>query len=442
MVGAEALVIVGIIVGMVLVNSLFAAFELSLATVSLGRLKLLADQKKGGAAVALAMKNRMEASLAVVQIGVTLAGATAAATCGAGANEGIAPWVQTWLGVSPGLADALSIAMVVIPLSAATIIVGELVPKSLALRHSEWVCLRLSPLMKGFASVVYPGMVFLEWITRILVGVFERRVSTGGGGQYEIGLAELRAQTQTLRTSRIIGAEQERIILGASTLARVKVSDVLVPIEDVVMLDVNASLGEHLVVAHFDGYTRFPVTEKAGDPQAIIGYVNVKDLLVLAKASTDEVSLRSIVRPMVTVYPDISIGRAFSEMMREHVHLTLVRDSKGAAIGMMTLEDILEEIVGDIQDEYDRLPRHVVPAGGNWIVGGGSSLAQLRESLGRPTLGEGKAPETVLADWLQGHAPRRLKGGDTVAIDGLRILIRKMRRQKVREAMISLEPAT
>lgn len=441
MVGAEALVVVGIIVGMVLVNSLFAAFELSLATVSLGRLKLLADQKRGGAAVALAMKNRMEASLAVVQIGVTLAGATAAATCGAGANGGISPWVERSLSVSPELADILSVAMVVIPLSAVTIIVGELVPKSLALRNSEWVCLRLSPLMKGFASVVYPGMVFLEWITRVLVRAFERRVSTGGG-QYEIGLAELRAQTQMLRTSRIIGAEQERIILGASTLARVKVSDVLVPIEDVVMLDVNASLGEHLVVAHFDGYTRFPVTEKAGDPQAIIGYVNVKDLLVLAKASTDEVSLRSIVRPMVTVYPDISIGRAFSEMMREHVHLTLVRDSQGAAIGMMTLEDILEEIVGDIQDEYDRLPRHVVPAGGNWIVGGGSSLAQLRESLGRPTLGEGKAPETVLADWLQGHAPRRLKGGDTVAVDGLRILIRKMRRQKVLEAMISLEPAT
>ena len=314
MAGVEIL----IVVGMVLLNSLFAAFELALASVSLGRLKLLTDQKRIGAAQALAMKNRMEASLAVVQIGVTLTGATAAATCGAGANEGISPWLQASKGVSPGLADALAIAMVVLPLSAATIIIGELVPKSLALRNSEWVCLKLSPLMRGFAMVVYPAMLLLEWVTRRLVHVFERNVTTGGGGQYEIGLAELRAQTQTLRTSRIIGAEQERIILGASTLARVKVADILVPMGDVVMLDANGSLGDHLVVAHFDGYTRFPVTQRAGDPQAVIGYVNIKDLLVLTKTSTEEVSIRSIVRPMVAV----SLG---------HVHRAGVQpDDEGA----------------------------------------------------------------------------------------------------------------
>ena len=109
--------------------------------------------------------------------------------------------------------------MIVLPLSAVTIVVGELVPKSVAIRNNEWVCLRLSPVMRAFALVVYPAMVFFEWVTKLLVRAFERNVTTGGGGQYEIGLAELRAQTQTLRTSRIIGAEQERIILGASTLA-------------------------------------------------------------------------------------------------------------------------------------------------------------------------------------------------------------------------------
>jgi putative hemolysin len=424
---------------MLVLNSLFAAYELALASVSLGRLRLLVDQGRRGAAAALAMKNRMEASLAVVQIGITLVGAIAAATGGAGAEGSISPRLQNWLGVSPEFADILAIALIVLPLSAVTIIVGELVPKSVALRNSEWVCLKLSAIMKAFAMVVYPAMIFFEWITKLLVRVFERRMPSGAASQYEIGLAELRAQTRALRTSRIIGAEQERIILGASTLTRVKVSDILVSPEDIVMLDANGPLSEHFVTVHLEGYTRFPVTGKRGDPQSILGYVNLKELIFLAKNHPENTSLHQIVRPLVAVAPDTPIGVAFSQMMKEHVHLALVKGSDEVVRGIITLEDILEEIVGDIQDEFDRLPRLVIPSGRYWVVGGGATLRQLRDALGRPTLGEGTPLNTVVTDWLLARAARRLKGGDVVNVDGLRVLIRKMRRQKVLEAMVSLE---
>ena len=426
-----------VIVGMLVLNSLFAGYELALASVSLGRLKLLAEQKRGGASASLAMKNRMEASLAVVQIGITLVGAIAAATGGAGAKEGIAPWLQGRLGVSGELAGVLSIALVALPLAAVTIIIGELVPKSVAIRHSESVCLKLSPAMRVFAMIVYPAMVLFERTTQVLVRAFERRVSADAGSPYEIGLAELRAQARALRTSRIIGAEQERIILGASTLARVKVEDILVPPEDIAMLNADASLAEHFVVVHLEGYTRFPVTEKPGEAQRIIGYANLKEIIFLAKTHPENPSLRQIVRPLTAVAPDMAIGQAFSLMMREHVHLALVRDAAGTVRGVITLEDILEEIVGDIQDEFDRLPRHVVPSGQYWVVGGGATLAQLRESLGIPTLGGTASPTTAFADWVQTAASSRLRDGDVAIADGLRILIRKTRRLKVREAMVS-----
>lgn len=426
-----------IVLLMLILNAVFAAYELALASVSLGRLRLLSEQQKKGAVAALAMKGRMEASLAVIQIGVTLAGSFAAATGGAGAEEALSPRLERWLGISPEPAEILSVIMVVLPLSAMMIVLGELVPKMLAIRNSESVCLALSRYMRAFAWMVHPVVMTFEWATKRLVGIFERKVGSSSTALYEGGLMELRAQARALRTSHIIGAEQERIILGASTLTHQRVADILVPPQDIVMLNAQAPLTEHMVVAHLEGYTRFPVTDAPGDPQRIVGYVNAKELVFLAKSYPGDPTLKQILRPLVTVAPEASIGQAFSQMMREHVHLAIVRDEAGAVKGMITLEDILEEIVGDIQDEFDRLPRHLVPAGAAWVVGGGVSLGQLREALKRPALDAAAAPDAAFGLWLRRHAARSLKGGDVVEVEGVRILVRKMRRQKVLEALVS-----
>ncbi|HOX06084.1 MAG TPA: hemolysin family protein [Planctomycetota bacterium] len=426
-----------IIAAMLAVNAVFAAYELALASVSLGRLRLLAEQGRAGAPAALAMKGRMEASLAVVQIGITLAGAFAAAAGGAGAEESIAPRLEAWLDIGPRSADLLAVALVVLPLSITLIIVGELVPKTLAIRNSEAVCLALGRPMRVFAWTVYPAVFFFEKATKLLVGIFERRGAAGAHAPYDMGLAELRAQARALRTSQIIDAQEERIILGASALTRQLVTDILVPAGDIVMLNLQGKLTEHFVVVHLEGYTRFPVTERPGDPDGITGYVNVKELVFLAKNHPADPSLRQILRPLVTLSPGATIGQAFSQMMREHVHLAVVREPGGRVLGMITLEDILEEIVGDIQDEFDRLPRHLTPAGASWVVGGGVTLGQLREALARPELGAPEAPETSFSIWLQRREPRRLKGGDALELDGLRVLIRKTRRQKVLEATVS-----
>jgi putative hemolysin len=123
---------------MVLVNGIFAAFEIALATVSIARLQALVERRRHGAAAAVRMKNDMEGSLAVVQLGITLVGAIAAATGGAGAEEAIAPALRA-AGLGPNLAEVVAIALVVIPLTAVTIVLGELMPKLFGLRHKEWV---------------------------------------------------------------------------------------------------------------------------------------------------------------------------------------------------------------------------------------------------------------------------------------------------------------
>ena len=158
-----------IIISMILLNSVFAGYELALTTVNLGRLKLLAEQKKKGAQSALHMKSKIGASLAVVQIGVTLVGAIAAATSGAEGEEIIASAIQSFLPISKTISEVIAIAFIVLPLSFVTIIVGELVPKTIALKNNEKICLLLSPVMKGFSFVFYPSVLMLEWITKKIV---------------------------------------------------------------------------------------------------------------------------------------------------------------------------------------------------------------------------------------------------------------------------------
>ncbi|MCY2929703.1 MAG: CNNM domain-containing protein, partial [Planctomycetota bacterium] len=330
----------------------------------------------------------------------------------------------------------LAIAVVVIPLSALMIVIGELVPKTLGIKHPEWVCLALSPVMRATAWIFYPPVLAFEAITRLIVRLVERRMPASMGKPYEIGLAELRAQTYALRTGRIIGAEQERIILGASNLSTMRVKDIAVAPDEIVMLSADAPLTDHFVIVHLEAYTRFPVTQTPGDPQGIIGYVNLKELIFLAKMFPTNPSLRQITRRLLEISPEAKVGDAFARMMREHVHLALVREEDGAVGGIITLEDILEEVVGDIQDEFDRIPRHITSAGSQWVVGGGATLARLREATARADLGAPEPGEITFTDWARHHHPEPLRGGDTIDIDGARILIRKVRRQRILEALL------
>lgn len=430
---------IAIILLMLAFNAVFAAYELALASVRPMRLQALADRKRRGAQAAVYMKGRMEASLAVVQVGITLVGAIAAAVGGAGAAERLGPYLERTLGLSDRSADAMALVIIVLPLAAATIVGGELAPKAFALKNPEWVCLKLSPLMRWFARSVYPIVNVLERATKMFVRLLERGVEPQMPGERGAGINELLAEARMLRVERVISPQQERVIQGAGRLSNLLIKDILVPPGDIKMLYAGGELTEHLVTAHLEAHTRFLVTDRANDPQAIIGYVNVKDLFFLAKTHPEDPNIRQITRPLPVIAPQTPIGESFARMMAEHVHLALVRDEKGQVCGMVTLEDILEELVGDIQDEYDRLPRTLVAVGRQWVAGGGLPLGRLREALKRTDIGGNLSNETSLNDWLLQQQRGAVKPGNVVRVDGVQVLIRKVRRQRVLEALVDAE---
>ncbi|NLF07725.1 MAG: DUF21 domain-containing protein, partial [Pirellulaceae bacterium] len=257
---------------MVVFNGVFAGYEIALAAVALARLHVLAGENRAGAKAALYMKENMEASLATVQVAITLVGAIAAAIGGAGAAEGIKPFLQSQIGLSAPVATALAIALIVLPLTFMMILFGELVPKVFSLRNKEWVCLRFSPVMRWFCFSVWPAVWLFESCVNTLMAWSERRwrpkvVPTAKSEAVE--LLELRAHAASARASRLIGEREEGIILGAARLSSQIAREIMLPAEFITMLNVENSLDECLIAAHLEMHTRFPVTERSGDPQSI-----------------------------------------------------------------------------------------------------------------------------------------------------------------------------
>ncbi|MGA2799652.1 MAG: CNNM domain-containing protein, partial [Thermoguttaceae bacterium] len=205
-----------VILAMIGFNSLFAAYEIALASITIARLQVLARENHRGAKAALYMKENFEASLATVQLGITVLGAIAAATGGAGAEEKLTPLFRQWLGGSRGFSEFLAITVIVVPLTILTLFFGELVPKVFAIRNKELVCLRLSRGMKWFTFSVWPVVWMLEAAVMAIMNWNERRRKSGSLDLHRSESAEfqsLRASAALARASRLIGERQEKIIL-------------------------------------------------------------------------------------------------------------------------------------------------------------------------------------------------------------------------------------
>lgn len=440
------LAVMAVMIGL---NSIFAGYEIALASISLARLESLVRENRAGAKASLAMKKNIERSLAAVQTGITLFGAIAAATGGAGAEQALVPLLAQF-GLSSSATYIISISLVVVPLTVTTIVLGELVPKVFSLRNNTWVCLRLSPVMLWITRVFAPVVWLLEKSAALITRWGERRLRArpdGGAKPEAVELQELRAIAALARTSQLIGAREESIIVNAVRLSTRPVRESMLRAEHINMLYVDSTLAEALVAGHLDLHTRFPVTERLGDPQAIVGYVNFKDIVACMRLAGHNPSLRSVVRPIFAMQDDMPLSSCLERMMREHTHIALLRNKEEKVVGMITLEDIIEELVGEIQDEYDRLPLHVKNAGAGWVVGGGVPLTRLVELTGIKLTLDGasdvaSAPSSprTLNDWVTARLGRSVRGGDIVNQGDVTVIVRNVRRQNVYEAQIRAEP--
>ena len=249
---------------------------------------------------------------------------------------------------------------------------------------------------------------------------------------------ELRAALSLARTSLLIDAQQEKIVMSAAQLSLRPIKDIMIPTADICMIPQNSTLADALILAHLDMHTRFPICEKSNDPQTIVGYINFKDIIAALKINPDDPTIRGTIRPIMRFADSTPISKVLERMIQEKLHISLVENPQKQIIGMITQEDIIEELVGEIEDEFDRLPNHVHPYGNQWLVGGAVTMSALAKTMGIEA--PSNEADLKLADWCQRHYTKPFNGGEVISGSGFQVTVRKLRRKKLSEAFVAKSP--
>lgn len=303
----------------------------------------------------------------------------------------------------------------------------EILPKSLGVRYNTGLTHVLAHPLRLMTWTLTPVVIFLHWVNRPFEG---RRLK----GMEKTEIAEIEALAGVARESNEIGMHQERIIRKATRLADMKAADAAIPVDQVTFLSSGDALEDAIVRAHLDPHTRFPVIE--GDNRdAVMGYINFKELVYRARTNPADPTLRGIIRPVHFVKGDMTCDEVLKLFTEEHAHMAIVQDKDGKTLGLLTLEDIVEELVGELEDEFDRLPRMFQALSkGVWIIGGGVPVADLRSRLALPL-----PPETVgtLSAWMLRQSGQHPQPGSAVRLGDKELTIRRLRRGKVFEVLVA-----
>jgi putative hemolysin len=416
----ETLTQLVVIVVLTFFEAIFVASEIALVTMRRTRIEQLVEEGDPAARRVKRLVAQPGRFLAVTQIGLTFLGFLASAYAAVNLTTSLRDaFVATKLPVLSTSAEVVALIIVTLLLSLFTIVFGELVPKSLALAHTERFALRLSAFIEILLRLLGPLVAVLTAVTTSV----SRMLGAGDQAQGVMSTEELSILVERGGEQGILEAEEEQMIQAVIELSDQRVHEVMVPRIATVTLPATATMEEAIDVVIDEGHSRIPVYEETIDE--IIGILYAKDLLPILRSSDPErPSLRSILRTPVFVPESMSVDDLLHEFQRRKVHIAIVLDEYGGTAGLVTIEDLLEEIVGEIQDEYDEEEPLIVRLSEDEArVDGRADVDDLAD-LFDTNLGLEDADEY---DTVGGLIYHRIGGvpkpGDQVLVDGLTLTV-------------------
>ena len=416
----DTLLQIVVIVILTVFEGVFVAAEIALVSVRRTRIDQLADEGNRSAKRVKSLVAQPGRFLAVTQIGLTFLGFLASAYAAVNLTASLESVLAgSGLPILATSAGALALIIVTLILSLFTIVFGELVPKSLALAHVEQFALRLS----GFIVVLLRVLGPLVHVLTAITSSVARMLGAGEQSQDVMSTEELKILVERGGEQGILEAEEEQMIHAVIELGDQRVHEVMVPRIAMITLAATGSMEQAIDVVIEEGHSRIPVYEETIDE--IVGILYAKDLLPFLKGSVEQrPSLRSILRTPVFVPESMSVDDLLHEFQRRKVHIAIVLDEYGGTAGLVTIEDLLEEIVGEIQDEYDEEEPLIVRLSDDEArIDGRADVDDLAE-LFDMNLGLEDADEYDTVGGLIYHRLGTVpKPGDVILIDGLTLTV-------------------
>ena len=363
-----------IVVALTIINGLLAMSELAVVSSRPARLKVLSDQGNKGATTAIRLAENPGRFLSTVQIGITLVGVLSGAFSGATLGIRLSEWLSTQ-GLSPAAADGLGVGVVVVAITYLSLILGELVPKQIALRDPERVAARVAPAMSLIARIGAPLVYLLDLSGKTVLSLLGQK----GESEERVTEEEVRTIIAEAETAGVLERDERAMISGVMRLADRSARALMTPRREVEVIDLTDNADEIRAQLRATRRSRLPVQD--GEADSIVGVVVVKDLIdFLSDGGTHD--LRGLVNEAPVVMDTAGALQVLREIRSSRVHMALVFDEYGHFEGIITPGDVLEAIIGAFQEEEESEAPIVTRADGSYLVAGWMQVDEFSHELG------------------------------------------------------------
>jgi putative hemolysin len=365
-----------IVIALTLCNGLLSMSELAVVSSRPARLKVMAAAGSKGAETALQLAEDPGKFLSSAQVGITLVGVLSGAFSGATLGQRLTEWLES-VGLAPGAANAVGVGSVVVVITYLSLIIGELVPKQLALRDPEMVAARIAPLMRVVAIVAAPLVWLLDRSSRLVLILLGR----GGKRPERLTDEEVKTIIAEAETAGVLETEERNMISGVMRLADRSARGLMTPRPDVEIIDLADGIEEIVERVRNSHHTLLPVQD--GDPDDIIGVLDRKDFIgVTAEGGLEDLRARILPAPVILDRADALA--AIKALRGSPVHTALVFDEYGHFEGIVTAGDVLEAIIGALHDDEDDEPAYLEREDGSYLVSGWMPVDEFADAIGVP----------------------------------------------------------
>lgn len=418
-----------ILVLLVLLNGVFALSEMAIVSSRKPRLKAMADRGNGGAKVALRLLEDPSKLLSTVQIGITAIGIVAGAYSATALADDLTPWVASLHEALVPHAAGIAFGLVIAATTFLSLVLGELIPKRIALTAPEPLAAVMAPVMALIETVTSP----LVWLLRTMTDGVVRLLGLHRTRQEDVTEEELQSLIDEGEKAGVIEEEEREMIQGVMRLGDRSVKAIMTPRTEMIWLDPDTPREEMLKEISDSGHSRFPVAN--GDADEIVGVVQTKELFAhLARTGT--IDLKAVMHPPAFVPETMSVLKLLEAMRGNPVRMVIVSDEYGAVLGLVTAADLLESIAGDdALSVEDGLSPPVLRDDGSWLVDGMTPVDEFEQLVGVRGLDEEEGYSTVAG--LVMHLLRAVpKEGDKIEREPLTFEVIDMDGRRIDKVLV------